>query len=110
MTTNITVSFARTTFFSRLYKKLVDENGYFDKNRNQQQLQWMYNNINEELKQLFYGSKNITEHLSVLEKDIISSNISPVKAAQKIIEEFKRSFKNPAWQSRQRIHCPPIRK
>jgi LAO/AO transport system kinase len=74
------------------YKKLVDENGYFDKNRIQQQIQWMYNNINEELKQLFYGSKNITEHLSVLEKDIISSKISPVKAAQKIIEEFKKSI------------------
>ena len=74
------------------YKKLVDENGYFDKNRNQQQIQWMYNNINEELKQLFYGSKNIAEHLSVLEKDIISSKISPVKAAQLIIEEFKKSI------------------
>jgi LAO/AO transport system kinase len=74
------------------YKKLVDENGYFDKNRNQQQIQWMYNNINEELKQLFYGSKNIAKHLSVLEKDIISSKISPVKAAQLIIEEFKKSI------------------
>ncbi len=74
------------------YKKLVDENGYFDKNRIQQQIQWMYNNINEELKQLFYGSKNITEHLSVLEKDIVSSKISPVKAAQLIIEEFKKSI------------------
>jgi LAO/AO transport system kinase len=78
------------------YKKLVDENGYFDKSRIQQQIQWMYNNINEELKQLFYGSKNIVEHLSILEKEIISSKISPVKAALKIIEEFKRSFKNPA--------------
>jgi LAO/AO transport system kinase len=78
------------------YKKLVDENGYFDKNRIQQQIQWMYNNINEELKQLFYGSKNIAEHLSVLEKNSISSNISPVTPAQKSIEEFKRSFKNPA--------------
>lgn len=74
------------------YKKLVDENGYFDENRNQQQIQWMYNNINEELKQLFYGSKNIAEHLSVLEKDIISSKISPVKAALRIIDEFKQSF------------------
>ena len=74
------------------YKKLVDENGYFDKNRIQQQIQWMYNNINEELKQLFYGSKNIAEHLSVLEKDIISSKISAVKAAQLIIEEFKKSI------------------
>ena len=77
------------------YKKLVDENGYFDKNRIHQQIQWMYNNINEGLKQLFYGSKNIADHLSVLEKDIVSAKISPVKAAQKIIEEFKRSFKNP---------------
>jgi LAO/AO transport system kinase len=74
------------------YKKLVDENGYFKKNRIQQQIQWMYNNINEELKQLFYGSKNITEHLSVLEKDIISSKISPVKAAQLIIEKFKKTI------------------
>ena len=73
------------------YKKLVDENGYFIKNRNQQQIQWMYNNINEELKQLFYGSKNIADHLSILEEDIISSKISPVKAAQLIIEEFKKS-------------------
>jgi LAO/AO transport system kinase len=74
------------------YRKLVLENGYFYKNRNYQQIQWMYNNINEELKQMFYGSKNIKNHLSVLEKEIISAKISPVKAAQMMIEEFKISF------------------
>ncbi len=74
------------------YKKLVTENGYFHKNRNLQQVQWMYNNINEELKRLFYGSKDIASQLSMLEKDIISAKISPVKAAQKIIEAFKQSF------------------
>ena len=74
------------------FKKLVDENGYFEKNRNHQQIDWMYNNINEELKNLFYGSTNIKEHLSVLEKDIVSAQISPVKAAQLMIEEFKKSF------------------
>ena len=74
------------------YKKLVDENGYFLANRNQQQIQWMYNNINEELKRLFYGSKNIADHLTILEKDIVSSKISPVKAAQLIIDEFKKSI------------------
>ncbi|MGB5435647.1 MAG: methylmalonyl Co-A mutase-associated GTPase MeaB [Maribacter sp.] len=74
------------------YKKLVDENGYFLANRNQQQIQWMYNNINEELKRLFYGSKNIADHLARLEKDIIAAKISPVKAAQNIIEEFKKSM------------------
>jgi LAO/AO transport system kinase len=74
------------------YKKLVFDNGYFHQNRNLQQVQWMYNNINEELKRLFYGSKDIANQLSMLEKDIISAKISPVKAAQKIIEAFKQSF------------------
>ncbi|WP_372744320.1 methylmalonyl Co-A mutase-associated GTPase MeaB [Lutibacter sp.] len=74
------------------FKMLVDENGYFFKNRNHQQIQWMYNNINEELKRLFYGSKNIKNHLSSLEKDIISNKVSPVKAAETMIEEFKKSF------------------
>lgn len=74
------------------FKLQVDENGYFLKNRNHQQINWMYNNINEELKRLFYGSKNIASHLKILEKQIISNKISPVKAAQQIIEEFKSSF------------------
>ena len=71
------------------YKELATENGYFEKNRREQQIQWMYNNIHEDLKQLFYGSNYITDHLKVLEKEIVSAKISPVKAAEKIIEEFK---------------------
>jgi len=74
------------------FKALVDENGYFNKNRNHQQIDWMYNNINEELKNLFYGSKNIKGHLSRLEKEIVSAKISPVKAAEIMIQQFKESF------------------
>ncbi|MCF8273625.1 MAG: methylmalonyl Co-A mutase-associated GTPase MeaB [Flavobacteriaceae bacterium] len=74
------------------YKALVTQNGYFLKNRNYQKIRWMYDNINEELKHMFYGSKEILDELSILKKDIISSKISPVKAAQKIIEQFKGSF------------------
>lgn len=72
------------------YKKLVTENGYFNKNRNHQKIRWMYDNINEALKQMFYGSKDISSKISVLEKQIIASKISPVKAAQEIIEAFKK--------------------
>ncbi len=74
------------------FKELVDENGYFLKNRNHQQIKWMYNNINEDLKQLFYGSKDIKNKLATLEKEIIDTKISPVKAAQYILEEFKKSL------------------
>jgi LAO/AO transport system kinase len=74
------------------FKTLVLENGYFQKNRKEQQIQWMYNNINEELKQLFYGSNEIKNQLKLLEDDIVSSKISPVKAAEKMIEAFKKSL------------------
>ena len=74
------------------FEKLVHGNGYFKKNRREQQIQWMYNNIHEDLKQLFYGSDHIAEHLDVLEKEIIQDKISPVKAAEKIIEEFKSTL------------------
>lgn len=76
------------------YKKLVTDNGYFESNRKEQQIQWMYNNIHEELKQLFYGSSHIAEHLKVLENQVIDAKISPVKAAEKIIQEFRSSILN----------------
>ena len=37
------------------FKTLVDANGYFEDNRKRQQIQWMYNNIHEELRRLFYS-------------------------------------------------------
>jgi LAO/AO transport system kinase len=74
------------------FKALVLQNGYFLKNRKEQQIQWMYNNIHEELMHLFYGSKQITDQLKSLEKDIVNTKISPVKAAEKIIEAFKKSL------------------
>ena len=74
------------------FKDLVVENGYFQKNRKEQQIEWMYNNIHEELKQLFYGSKEIKDQLKLLENDIVSSKISPVKAAEKMLEAFKKSL------------------
>lgn len=74
------------------YQKLVLENGFFQKNRNQQQIQWMYNNINEALKDLFYGSEKIKNQLNKLEKKVVTTKISPVKAAQQIIEDFKKLF------------------
>ncbi|ALJ05076.1 protein kinase [Pseudalgibacter alginicilyticus] len=76
------------------YKKLVLENGYFEKNRNKQNIRWMYNNINDALKQLFYGSANIKQKLLDLENSVVSSEISPVKAAQTIMESFKKHLTN----------------
>lgn len=72
------------------YRELVTSNGYFIKNRHRQNIRWMYDTINNELKQLFYGSEDITNQLSILEKDVMSSKISPLKAAEHVIEMFKK--------------------
>lgn len=72
------------------YKYLVTENGYFEKNRDHQKIRWMYNTINEELKQLFYGSSAISEKITDLEHDVITSKISPLIAAKQLIDAFKK--------------------
>mgnify|MGYP005992406589 CR=1 FL=1 len=78
-----TVSAIKNTGIERVwdeignYKKLVYDNGYFVKNRNRQKIQWMYNNINDSLKELFYGSKDIKNELTGLEEKVISSEKLP---------------------------------
>lgn len=74
------------------FKSVVEASGYFDKNRKRQQIQWMYNNIHEELRRLFYSSNSVQNSLKGLEKEILESRISPVKAAEKIISEFKNGL------------------
>jgi len=71
------------------YKNLVDENGYFVRNRSEQKIAWMYSNVNEELKRLFYNSKLVKSELSTVENEVVSAKISPVKAAQRLIDAFK---------------------
>ena len=73
------------------YNELVLNNGYFKKNRNQQQIEWMYRNVNDELKRMLYDSPKIKELLKLSEQRILSSELSPIKASQEIIELFKLS-------------------
>jgi len=74
------------------FRSLVRKNGYFESNRKRQQIQWMYNNIHEELRRLFYSSTTVKTSLENLEKEILESRISPVKAAERIIAEFKNNL------------------
>ncbi len=74
------------------FRSLVQESGYFESNRKRQQIQWMYNNIHEELRRLFYSSTTVKNSLESLEKEILESRISPVKAAERVIAEFKNTL------------------
>lgn len=72
------------------YKVQTNKTGYFQKNRDRQQLNWMYTNINDGLKKMLYRSKEIQKTTAQLEKDIVDSKISPIEAAELILKQFKK--------------------
>jgi len=72
------------------YKVETTKTGYFQKNRDRQQLNWMYTNINDGLKKILYGSKKIQQISAQLEQDIINAKISPIEAAELILKEFRK--------------------
>lgn len=74
------------------YKEIVTKNGFFDNNRTDQKIKWMYSNINESLEHMLYEKKHIQDMLKIYEQELINSKMSPVKAAEMIIDEFKRNF------------------
>lgn len=76
------------------YQTLTVANGYFQKQRDHQKIDWMYRTIENELKRLFYNNSAIKARLPLLEQQIIASELSPVKAALNIIDEYNKTKKN----------------
>lgn len=70
------------------YIDFVKENGYFDKKRNDQSKYWMYETINERLKNDFYNNEQNAKMMKMLEKDVISRQKSPFVAAKEILDSY----------------------
>ncbi|MDU1890762.1 MAG: methylmalonyl Co-A mutase-associated GTPase MeaB [Dysgonomonas sp.] len=74
------------------YITFVKENGYFDHRRNEQSRFWMYETINEKLKNSFYNNSEIQKELKNCEQQILNSQISSFAAASKVLDiYFKHS-------------------
>jgi LAO/AO transport system kinase len=67
--------------------KLKDIGG-FDDRRQKQTLEWMYSMIEEGLKHKFYQTQKISDELPEIEKNILSGNITPTKAADHLLKSF----------------------
>jgi len=73
------------------YTNLTKDNGYFINHRREQAKFWFYETINNELSAHFYNNKTISHKLKQLEKEVISDQISPFEAAQKLLEMYEKS-------------------
>jgi LAO/AO transport system kinase len=70
------------------YIAFVRENGYFDFRRNSQAKYWMYESINEQLKNHFYQSTEIERELLLKEKQVLRSEISSFMAAKQMLDIY----------------------
>ncbi len=64
-------------------------NGYFDHNRQRQLKSWMYESINESLRNSFYHNSLIAELLPQYEQRVLASQQSPFIAAKELLDSYK---------------------
>ena len=72
------------------YIEYVRETGYFEYNRNKQAKYWMYESINEALKNSFYQDERIKELLPRMEQAVLEDRISSFVASGKLLEAYFR--------------------
>lgn len=70
------------------YIDFTKANGYFDFRRNSQAKYWMYESIDEQLKNHFYQSAEIQKALAVKEKQVLDSEISSFTAAKQMLDIY----------------------
>lgn len=70
------------------YHQLTLNNDYFRKKRNKQSLYWMYETINEELKQNFYGNPLIKSELKKYEQKVLNDRLNSFLAAGTLLKKY----------------------
>lgn len=75
----------------RKYQETTFQNGYFDQNRRNQNLEWMHDHIRQTLEEQFYENSILKKAVKTTEKSVSEGRELPVAAAERLLEFF---FKN----------------
>ncbi|MDD3079142.1 MAG: methylmalonyl Co-A mutase-associated GTPase MeaB [Paludibacter sp.] len=70
------------------YVTFVKQNQYFDIKRNSQSKYWMYESINEQLKNSFYLNPDIKNLLKSYEEKVLSNELSSFIAAKQLLDKY----------------------
>lgn len=77
------------------YIDFVKENGYFDYRRNEQSKYWMYESINEQLRDSFYHNPKIEEMLAEQERCVLQGQLTSFVAAKKLLDTYFDDLSKP---------------
>ncbi|MCF0164789.1 MAG: methylmalonyl Co-A mutase-associated GTPase MeaB [Bacteroidales bacterium] len=70
------------------YFNLVWGNGFYERKRREQARYWMYESINEELKNMFYENETVMKLLPDYENAVLEGQIESFAAASELIEKY----------------------
>jgi LAO/AO transport system kinase len=71
------------------HRQLTQQNGFFDQNRQQQQLQWMHETVQQALQERFYNHSSVKFVLSQVEADVKAGKIPATQAAQQLLNRYE---------------------
>lgn len=75
------------------YIDFVKANGYFDYRRNEQAKYWMYETINEKLRNSFYQNEQIAARLQQTEQMVLNGSKTSFMAAHDLLNQYFESLK-----------------
>jgi LAO/AO transport system kinase len=75
------------------YIDFVKDNGYFAYRRNEQSKYWMYETINEQLRNSFYNNKLIAGKLINAEKSVLAGEQTSFAAAGQLLDLYYNNFR-----------------
>lgn len=67
----------------------MKQNGYWNINRQEQNLEWMHSFIKQTLESQFFDNQIVRENILPIKEQILSGKLLPIQAAQKLIELYK---------------------
>jgi len=70
------------------YVRFTKDNGYFEYKRNEQSKYWMYESINETLRNTFYHNPAVESMLHSTEQQVLKNEISSFVAAKQMMDLF----------------------
>lgn len=70
------------------YMSFIKANGYFDIHRNEQNKYWMYETINEHLRNSFYEDPSISALLKKREEDVLNGKLTSFAAAHNLLDTY----------------------
>ncbi len=71
------------------YFSMIQQNGYFERRRNRQTKQRMYEMIDSRLKSDFYNNSEVKKALPKLEEEVLNGEISAFEAGRKLLKLYK---------------------